>query len=128
MFISNEFKAAMAIFREVLHAHREAKRGRTEAMSIKKIQLLSIVNGCFGLFFFLGGIVVAPSINYFLSGGCLFVTLFFWGIAIWLHLATPKGSKENWPPQFKTIRQIHSGFFRLENYPKLRRKGNSKSD
>lgn len=117
MFISKEFKAAMNIFKEARRAQLESEK----PMSIKKIQLLSIANGCFGLFFFLGNIDVATPINYFLSGGCLFVTLFFWGIAIWLHLAIPKGFRENWPPQFRTVGQIRSGFFELKNYPKLQK-------
>ena len=128
MFISKEFKAAMAIFRDVLHAHRQAERGSAAAMPLKKLQLIAIANGFFGLIFFIGGGDVVPPISYFLAAGCAFVTLFFWGIAIWLYLATPKGSKENWPPQFKTMHQIRYGFFKLGNYPKLQQKSNSRSD
>ena len=120
MLVSKEFKAAMAIFREVMHAHRETGRGGAEALPLKKLQLYAFANGIFGLLFFYWGIDSDAPFKYLSLAGCLFVTVFFWGIAIWLHLATPKGSRENWPPQFKTMHQIRCGFFRLENYPKLK--------
>lgn len=114
MFISKEFKAAMNLFKEA----RQAQAARTQ-IPIKEVQLYAFANGIFGLLFLYWGSDSDTPFRYLLSAGCLFVTVFFWGIAIWLHLATPKGSKENWPSQFRTAGQIRSGFFRLENYPKL---------
>lgn len=110
MFISKEFKAAMAAFRDAMRIQRESE---SKEMPIKKLQLLAIANGAFGLVFSFGD-------NYLITAEMLLLTFFCWSLALWLHLATPKGSTENWPPQFKTISQIRCGLFRLENYPKLK--------
>ena len=109
MFISKEFKAAMQAFREAIQIQRESE---SKAMPIKKLQLLSIANGMFGLLFSFGG-------NYLITAEMVLLTTFFWSLALWLHLATYKGSQENWPPQFKTFTDIRKGFFKLDNYPKL---------
>lgn len=108
MFVSKEFKAAMEVFRKA----RQAQRESGQPMSIKKIQFLSIANGIFGLVFAFGG-------NFLIAVEMLLLTTSFWSLALWLHLATAKGSKENWPPQFKTFQDIRKGFFKLENYPRL---------
>ncbi len=114
MFISKEFKEAMAVFRETLRAHREAEKRGAAPMPLKKLQLIAIANGFFGLVFAFGD-------SYFITAEMLLLTFFFWSLALWLHLSTPKGSRENWPPQFKTMRQIRGGFFNLENYPRLKK-------
>lgn len=110
MFISKEFKAAMEAFRDAMRIQRESE---SKGMPIKKLQLLAIANGIFGLVFSFGD-------NYLITAEMVLLTTFFWSLALWLHLATPKGSKENWPPQFKTFKDIRVGFFKLENYPKLK--------
>lgn len=109
MFVSKEFKAAMEVFRDAMRIQRESE---SRGMPIQKLQLIAITNGIFGLVFSFGG-------NYLITAEMVLLTTLFWSLALWLHLATPKGSKENWPPQFRTFKDIREGFFRLSNYPKL---------
>ncbi|MBU3595069.1 hypothetical protein ICN10_01490 [Polynucleobacter sp. 86C-FISCH] len=117
MFISKEFKAAMTLFKQAVKTQNDV--ATQKPMSVRKLQLLSLANGVFGLFFCIGVVNLVPPFSYFLAFSCLMITFIFWGLAFWLYLAMPKGSVENWPPQFRTYSQIRNGFFKLENYPKL---------
>lgn len=114
MFISKEFKAAMAIFRDAIRQQAE----RTE-IPLREVQIACFGNGIFGLLFFYWGIDSDAPFKYLSLASCLFTATFFWSCGIWLYLATPKNSTANWPPQFRTARQIRNGFFKLENYPNL---------
>lgn len=111
MFISNEFKEAVKAVRLGIKLQSESD---TKTMSIKKLQLISLANGFFTLTFSFGD-------SKLITVEMLLLTAIFWSLALWLHLATPKGSTENWPPQFQTFKAIRSGFFKLESYPRLKK-------